>query len=87
MIGGMDEPLDDPPPQRPQRYNSLQLLIGAAAGCILASFIAIGVVIWLAQSGGLSTESWQIVIKLLAVSPILGAVCGVLILARKGKHS
>jgi hypothetical protein len=87
MIRGMYEPLDDLPPQRPQRYNSLQLLIGAAAGCVLASFIAIGVVIWLAQSGGLTTESWQIVIKFLAASPILGAVSGVLILASKGKHS
>jgi hypothetical protein len=82
----MDEPLDDPP-QRPQRYNSLQLLIGAAAGCVLASLIAIGVVIWLAQSGSLTTESWPIVIKLLAASPILGAVAGLHFLRRTGKNS
>jgi hypothetical protein len=84
--GGMYESFDDPPPQ-PQRYNALQYLIAAAAGCVIASFVAVGVVIWLTISGSLSSDSWQAVFKIVASAPILGAVSGILVLARKPGHS
>jgi hypothetical protein len=84
--GGMDQSFDEPPPQ-PQRYNALQYLIAAAAGCVIASFVAVGVVIWLAISGSLSSDSWLTVFKIVASAPILGAVFGILVLARKREHS
>jgi hypothetical protein len=83
----MYEPLNDPPRERSQVYNALQYLIGAAAGCVVASLIAVGVVIWLAQSGTLSTKSWQTVIKLVAATPVLGAVSGALVLVMNGRRS
>ncbi len=84
--GGMYESFDEPPPQ-PERYNALQYLIAAAAGCVIASFVAVGVVIWLAISGSLSGDSWLTVFKIVASAPILGAVSSILILARKREHS
>jgi hypothetical protein len=83
----MGEPVDHPPQDPPLGYNALQYLIGAAAGCVIASFIAVGIVIWLAQSGALSADSWQTVITVAAASPVMGAVCGILVLARTRKHS
>jgi hypothetical protein len=83
----MYESFDDPPPQPPRGYSAFQYLLGAAAGCVIASFAAVGVVIWLATTGIVRDDSWKTVFEIVAAAPILGAVSGILVLASNRKPS
>ena len=83
----MYESFDDPPQQQPRGYSAFQYLLGAAAGCVIASFVAIGVVIWLATTGSVRDDAWRTVFEVLAAAPILGAVSGILVLASNHKAS
>ena len=56
---GMYESFDDPPQQQPRGYSAIQYLLGAAAGCVIASFVAVGVLIWLATTGIVRDDGWR----------------------------
>ncbi len=83
----MYESFDDPPPQQPRGYSAFQYLLAAAAGCVIASFVAVGLVIWLATTGSVKDDGWKTVFEILAAAPILGAVTGILVLANGRKPS
>ena len=72
----MSEPFDDPPPHRARGYNVLEYLLGAAAGCVVASFVAVGVFVLLAKSGALREDSLSDIITIVAASPVVGAISG-----------
>ena len=83
----MYESFDDPPQQQPRRDTAFQYLLGAAAGCVIVSFVAVGVLIWLATTGIVRDDGWRTVFEILAAAPILGAVSGILVLANSRKPS